>query len=108
MDNRRGSYLQRNRRFIRSGGESSAFFIYLNYLYSFTFPFNRGMILTIGGEDMYYTITEVAEKLNLTNETIRNYIHAKELEAYKVGRNYRIEDAELKRFLETRSNKKKA
>ena len=57
---------------------------------------------------MYYTITEVAEKLNLTNETIRNYIHAKELEAYKFGRNYRIEDKELKRFLETRSNKKKA
>ena len=65
-------------------------------------------MLNIGGGEMYYTITEVAEKLNLTNETIRNYIHAKELEAYKFGRIYRIEDAELKRFLETRSNKKKA
>ena len=108
MDSRRGSYLQRNRRFVRSGGEIPCFFICLNYLYSFTFPFNRGIILTIGGGDMYYTITEVAEKLNLTNETIRNYIHAKELEAYKFGRNYRIEDKELERFLETRSNKKKA
>ena len=108
MDNGRGNNLQRDRRFIRSGGEILCFFIRLNYLYSFTFPFNRGMILTIGGGEMYYTITEVAEKLNLTNETIRNYIHAKELEAYKFGRNYRIEDAELKRFLETRSNKKKA
>lgn len=65
-------------------------------------------MLTIGGGEMYYTITEVAEKLNLTNETIRNYIHAKELEAYKFGRNYRIEDKELNRFLETRSSKKKA
>ena len=65
-------------------------------------------MLAIGGGEMYYTITEVAEKLNLTNETIRNYIHAKELEAYKFGRNYRIEDKELNRFLETRSNKKKA
>ena len=108
MDNWRGSYLQRDRRFIRSGGVILYFFICLNYLYSFTFPFNRGIMLTIGGEDMYYTITEVAEKLNLTNETIRNYIHAKELEAYKFGRNYRIEDKELERFLETRSNKKKA
>ena len=108
MDNGWGSHLQRDRRFIRSRGEILCFFICLNYLYSFTFPFNRGIILTIGGGDMYYTITEVAEKLNLTNETIRNYIHAKELEAYKFGRNYRIEDKELERFLETRSNKKKA
>ena len=57
---------------------------------------------------MYYTITEVAEKLNLTNETIRNYIHAKELEAYKFGRNYRIEDKELERFLKAKSNIKNA
>ena len=107
MDYGRGSYLQRNRRFIRSGGEILCFFICLNCLYLFTFPFNRGIMLNIGGGEMYYTITEVAEKLNLTNETIRNYIHAKELEAYKFGRNYRIEDKELNRFLKSKSNIKK-
>src|SRR5699024_1241609 len=107
MDNGRGSHLQRDRRFIRSGGEILCFFICLNRLYLFTFPFNRGIMLNIGGVEMYYTITEVAEKLNLTNETIRNYIHAKELEAYKFGRNYRIEDKELERFLKSKSNIKK-
>ena len=41
---------------------------------------------------MFFTVDEVADKLQLNPETIRRYIQAKELE----------------RFLETRSNKKKA
>ena len=57
---------------------------------------------------MFFTVDEVAEKLQLNPETIRRYIQAKELEAYKFGKNYRIEEKELNRFLETRSNKKKA
>ena len=57
---------------------------------------------------MFFTVDEVAEKLQLNPETIRRYIQAKELEAYKFGKNYRIEEKELDRFLETRSSKKKA
>lgn len=55
---------------------------------------------------MFLTVDEVAEKLQLNPETIRRYIIAKELEAYKFGKNYRIEEKELERFLKARSNKK--
>ena len=55
---------------------------------------------------MFLTVDEVAEKLQLNPETIRRYIIAKELEAYKFGKNYRIEEKELERFLKDRSNKK--
>lgn len=57
---------------------------------------------------MFFTVDEVAEKLQLNPETIRRYIQSKDLEAYKFGKNYRIEENELKRFLESRSNKQKA
>ena len=53
---------------------------------------------------MFLTVDEVAEKLQLNPETIRRYIIAKELEAYKFGKNYRIEEKELERFLKARSN----
>ena len=56
---------------------------------------------------MFLMVDEVAEKLQLNPETIRRYIIAKELEAYKFGRNYRIEEKELERFLKARSNIKK-
>ena len=57
---------------------------------------------------MFFTVDEVADKLQLNPETIRRYIQSKELEAYKFGKNYRIEEKELDRFLETRSSRKKA
>ena len=57
---------------------------------------------------MFFTVDEVAEKLQLNPETIRRYVRSGELEVYKFGKNYRIEEKELYRFLETRSNKKKA
>ena len=56
---------------------------------------------------MFLTVDEVAEKLQLNPETIRRYIIAKELEAYKFGKKYRVEEKELERFLKARSNIKK-
>lgn len=53
---------------------------------------------------MFLTVDEVAEKLQLNPETIRRYIIAKELEAYKFGKKYRVEEKELERFLKVRSN----
>lgn len=48
-----------------------------------------------------YTLPEIADKLNLTVYTIRNYIKAGKLKAIKMGKSYRVEEAALKEFLLT-------
>ena len=55
---------------------------------------------------MYYTVDDVSEKLKLTPETIRNFIRRGELEAYKFGKAYRIDERELERFISTKLKKK--
>lgn len=46
------------------------------------------------------TTSEVAEKLNLSEKTIRNLIDSGELKAFKFGRVYRISEEELNNFIE--------
>ena len=46
------------------------------------------------------TTGEVAEKLNLSEKTIRNLIDSGELEAHKFGRVYRISEEQLENFIE--------
>ena len=55
---------------------------------------------------MYYTVDEVSEKLKLNPETIRNFIRRGELQAYKFGKAYRIEEEELQRFISSKMEKK--
>ena len=47
----------------------------------------------------YYTVDQVAKKLNLSLLTIRRYIKAKKLSAYKIGREYRIEKVDFDKFM---------
>lgn len=56
---------------------------------------------------MYYTVSEIAEKLKLEVTTIRKYIREGKLPAYKFGREFRVGEQELNEFLESRSVKKK-
>ena len=46
-----------------------------------------------------YTTADIAEKLNLSEKTIRNLIESGELEAHKFGRVYRISDEQLNNFI---------
>ena len=57
---------------------------------------------------MYYTVEEIAEKLKLNPETIRRYIRAGDIEVYKFGREFRIDEEAFEKFLESRISKKKA
>lgn len=47
-----------------------------------------------------FTTSEVAEKLNLSEKTIRNLIESGELEAHKFGRVFRISEEQLDNFIE--------
>jgi len=59
-------------------------------------------------EKDYYLCEELAESLRLNVMTVYRYIDAGKLEAYKIGRHYRIKKDEFERFLESvKVNKKK-
>ena len=47
------------------------------------------------------TTTDIAERLNVSEKTVRNWIEDGQLEGYKLGKNYRVEPEALERFLES-------
>jgi excisionase family DNA binding protein len=47
----------------------------------------------------YYAAKEIAEMLSLNVMTIYRYIDAGKLNAHKIGKEFRIEKAEFKRFM---------
>lgn len=55
--------------------------------------------------DKYYSPLEVASILNVSPRTILNWIKKGELEALKVGRTYRISEANLNIFLKKENEK---
>ncbi len=57
--------------------------------------------------DKFYTVQEVAEMLKVHWQTILNYIKTKKLKAVKIGKEYRIREADLSEFLETNKTKQK-
>jgi excisionase family DNA binding protein len=51
----------------------------------------------------YFTVKEVAKRLDVTEDWIRDLIQSKQLKAVKVGK-WRVAPEELKRFIQSRSN----
>jgi excisionase family DNA binding protein len=51
-------------------------------------------------EKEYYTAKELAEKLSLNVMTIYRYIDSGKMEAYKIGKEFRIERGEFERFMD--------
>ena len=47
-----------------------------------------------------YTVQQIAEKLQMHPETIRQKIKRGEIEAYTTGKSYRISEEQLLEFLE--------
>ena len=47
----------------------------------------------------FYTAKELAEKLRVNIMTIYRYIKAGRLKAYKIGKDFRIDEEEFNRFL---------
>lgn len=57
--------------------------------------------------EKYYSVTEVAELLQVHWQSILTYIKNGELEAVKLGRGYRISDDAIQEFLKKRSTRSK-
>ena len=55
--------------------------------------------------DRLLTVAEVAATMRVSNMTVYRLIKSGELAALRVGRNYRVREAELDRYLATRSVK---
>lgn len=51
----------------------------------------------------YLTVRQVAEKLDITEEWVRDLIKAREIKALKIGK-WWIRDEDLEAFVETRTN----
>jgi len=47
----------------------------------------------------FYLVEELAEKLRVSNMTIYRYIKAGKVKAYKIGKEFRIDEAEFNNFL---------
>ncbi len=56
-------------------------------------------------EKEFYTAQELAEMLRVNIMTVYRYIDAKKLNAYKFGKEYRIDKVEFKSFLEKAKTK---
>lgn len=54
----------------------------------------------------YLTVDEVAEMLQVSIDTVRNWINRKKdpLPAFKLGREWRVERGDLERFIKDRKN----
>lgn len=52
--------------------------------------------------DRYQTVQELAERLEVAEATVRNWIKAGELRAINIGKGWRISDTDLERFLAAR------
>ena len=57
--------------------------------------------------ETFYTTDEVAERLNIEKEVIRELIRKNELYAIKIGKSYRITNSDLQEFLSERYTRKK-
>jgi excisionase family DNA binding protein len=51
----------------------------------------------------YFTVREVAKRLDVTEDWIRDLIQSKQLKAVKMGK-WRVDPEELRRFIQSRSN----
>ncbi len=52
-----------------------------------------------GNEESYLTVAEVAQKLQLNQQTVRNWIDQGSLRALRVGRRVRIKRSDFERLL---------
>lgn len=56
--------------------------------------------------DRVYTLQEIADIMKLNKQTIQNYVKNGTLKATKFGRVYRVTEEELRRFMNTGTEKK--
>jgi excisionase family DNA binding protein len=58
--------------------------------------------IMLAAEERLYNLEDVAERLQVSERTVRRWIKLGELPAYKPGREYRIRPGDLEEFLQAR------
>lgn len=53
--------------------------------------------------DKIYSVKETAQILSLNEETLRRYIKAGKIRASKIGKVWRIQESDLKTFLDSKT-----
>jgi excisionase family DNA binding protein len=53
-------------------------------------------------QDRYQTVQEVADRLEVAEATVRQWIKSGALRAIDIGKGWRISDTDLRQFLKTR------
>jgi len=56
--------------------------------------------------DKFFTVEQVAKKLQIHWQTVLTYIKSGKLKALKLGRGYRIDPKDLENFIESNKTKK--
>jgi len=56
-------------------------------------------------EEKYYTIEEIAKMLKVAYLTVYRWIQDGKLVAYKAGKQYRIKESDLNKFVEKKKKK---
>lgn len=52
----------------------------------------------------YYTLTEIADRLQVSWRTVQRWVKRGELKAHKLGTEWRVSESDMGRFLEERRN----
>ena len=63
-------------------------------------PFGRMMSVT--ELEKFFTVEELAERLQVSDQTVRRWVKSGKLTAFKPGKELRIRPADLEKFLESR------
>ncbi|MBA2677570.1 MAG: helix-turn-helix domain-containing protein [Ktedonobacteraceae bacterium] len=53
----------------------------------------------------WITVEQIAQEVNVSEETVRNWIRKKSLKAYRLGRDYKIKREDFNKFLEEQATK---
>ena len=53
----------------------------------------------------WLSVEDIAKELNVSIDTVRNWIKQKKLTAYRVGRDYRIKREDYDKFLQERKTR---
>jgi excisionase family DNA binding protein len=56
----------------------------------------------LAAEDQFLSLEDVAERLQVSDRTVRRWVKDGKLDAYKPGREWRIRPSDLEDFLESR------
>lgn len=62
--------------------------------------YNEAMV-----DEVYYTVAQVADKLQVHWQTVLNYIKSGKLKALKLGKGYRISKNDLNKFVKNNQAK---